>query len=186
MEIAHINPTISLALTKQATPRVLLMAKGEGSDKKNIVFFECDQQCLEGDRWRGSIVSDHDRLRSGLDLALDANDKPRFVYTLDYNIVLAHCDGAECAGEQSSWDLTLVERATDLPPDQIFLWDNCTVGAWVMHDPSLALTASGAPRVGYQIRDISGGFSQPDPTKPGCSAGTDMTWSRITALASYK
>jgi hypothetical protein len=51
-----------------------------------------------------------------------------------------------------------------------------------MHDPSLVVTSGGELRVGYQIRDVSGGLSQPDPTKPRCAAGTDLTWTRLSAL----
>jgi hypothetical protein len=82
--------------------------------------------------------------------------------------------------------LTKVELSGDIPPDEIFLWENCTIGAWFLHSPSLALTKDGKPRVGYQARDISGGVTQPDPTKPRCTAGTDMTWSRLSLMTSYK
>jgi hypothetical protein len=47
---------------------------------------------------------------------------------------------------------------------------------------SIAFTARGEPRVGYQIRDVSGGLDNPDPTKPDCEAGTDMTWSRLARM----
>ena len=42
---------------------------------------------------------------------------------------------------------------------------------------------SGAPRVGYQARDISGGFGNSDPRRlADCRAGTDMTWSRLAVM----
>jgi hypothetical protein len=79
-----------------------------------------------------------------------------------------------------------VERGDDIPADSIFLEWNCTIGAWFLHSPSIALTPQGKPRIGYQIRDVSGaGASNPDPTKPGCTAGTDMTLSRLAALPSH-
>lgn len=115
-------------------------------------------------------------------LALDANGKPRIVYTLDYNIGLLRCDAASCTGAEAPWDLDVVELSTDLPKDDIFLYPNCTVGAWFLHSPSIALTPSGLPRVGYQARDISGGWTTTDPTKPACTAGTDMTLSRLAIL----
>ena len=47
----------------------------------------------------------------------------------------------------------------------------------------IALDASGHARVGYQARDISGGWSNPNPeTEPDCVAGTDMTWSRLAIM----
>ena len=70
--------------------------------------------------------------------------------------------------------------------DRIFLEWNCTIGAWFLHSPSIALTSDGKPRVGYQSRDVSGGVSRPDPTKPRCVAGTDMTFSRLGLLDTYQ
>ena len=70
-----------------------------------------------------------------------------------------------------------------MKPDEIFLWENCIVGAWFLHSPSLALTKEGRPHVGYRARDISGGFNNPDPAaKPDCVGGTDMTWSRFAVM----
>ena len=57
------------------------------------------------------------------------------------------------------------------------------VATWTLHSPSIALDAHGEPRVGYQARDISGGLDNPDPTKPDCEAGTDMTWSRLALMS---
>jgi hypothetical protein len=85
-----------------------------------------------------------------------------------------------------SCDADCLESASfcpSLPTDSILLWDDCTVGAWFLHDPSIALGPDGASRVAYQARDISGGSSQPDPTKPRCVAGTDMTWSRLAVVS---
>lgn len=149
-----------------------------------ISYFACDADCT-GDHWRGSVLSDHDKLGAGIDLALDANDHPRFAHTLDYNIALAYCDEADCTADNAKWDLSKVEYSADMKPDQIFLYENCNVAAWFLHSPSLALTKDGRPRVGYQARDISGGFKNPDPAnKPDCVAGTDMTWSRMAIMPS--
>jgi hypothetical protein len=179
------HPTISLALTKSGAPRIALLTKS-AAEKKQMIYYECNQSCRQGNSWSGTILTEHSALGSGLDLALDGNDHPRLVYTFNYNILLRICDDASCTAEQAVWDDALVESSTSIPADHIFLWDNCTVGAWFLHDPSIALTRKGAPRVGYQSRDISGGFSRPDPTKPGCTAGTDMTWSRLALLPPVK
>jgi len=183
-EVVRMKPTVSLALTRAGAPRVVVLGENEGKPK-NIIYFQCDQDC-SNDHWQGAVVSNHDQIDAGLDLALDANDHPRLVYTLNYNIGLAYCDTEPCGGPTGNWDLTKVELGGEIPADEIFLWENCTVGAWFLHSPSLALTSEGKPRVGYQARDISGGVSLPDPTKPACRAGTDMTWSRLSLLSSYK
>jgi len=147
-----------------------------------LIYFACDTNCKDGNSWSGIILSNHSELSEGFDLALDANDKPRIAYTLDYNIGLLHCDSADCTTEDAAWDLEVVEAGSDMPADDIFLYPNCTVGAWFLHSPSIALTPSGRPRVGYQARDISGGWTTTDPTKPPCTAGTDMTLSRLAIL----
>jgi hypothetical protein len=183
-DAVKMRPAVSLALTRAGAPRVLVLGRMEGG-KRSIVYFACDRDCAK-DNWEGSIISNHDRIGAGLDLALDRDDHPRFVYTLDYNIGLAHCDAARCAVEDAKWDLTKVELSSELPRDEIFLHDNCTIAAWFFHSPSIALDADGRPRVGYQARDISGGLSRPDPTKPRCVAGTDMTWSRLAVMPSHK
>jgi hypothetical protein len=184
VEAVRIQPTVALALTATGAPRVAVLGKNNDGEK-NIIYFECDADCTN-DHWLGAVVSNHAKISTGLDLALDAQGRPRLVYALNYNIGLAYCDQTPCGGPNSNWDLTKVELGSDMPPDQIFLWDNCTVAAWFLHSPSIALTRDGKPRVGYQARDISGGFQQPDPTKPRCVAGTDMTWSRVAVMPAYK
>jgi len=179
-------PSVSLALTKAGRPRIVALGMFEETLKRNITYFACDEDCT-AEGWRGSILSDHEDVGAGVDLALDANDRPRFVHTLDYNIALALCDDADCTAEDAKWELTKVEYGAEMKPDEIFLYENCTVSAWFLHSPSLALTKEGRPRVGYQARDISGGFGNPDPaTKPDCVAGTDMTWSRLAVMPSVR
>lgn len=179
----EVKPQISLALTKAGQPRILFLLKDDAGAKK-AVYFECNDNCTSGDTWTAIVVSDHEKLDSGFDLALDQNDHPRIAFTLNYNIGVTYCDQPSCTAEGTKWDLTVVEKGSDMPPDTIFLEPNCTVGAWFLHDPSIALTPAGQPRVGYQARDISGGWSNPDPTKPKCTAGTDMTWARMALLPS--
>jgi hypothetical protein len=182
-EAVDIHPSISLALTKAGQPRLVQLAKTQDGAKA-VVYFECDGQC-EGDHWTTGFSLTTNALADGVDLALDERDRPRFVISLDYDIVLVSCDAADCSATDS-WQHSYVERGSDIPPDAVFLEYNCNVGGWFMHSPSLAWHTGGEPRVGYQIRDLSGGGpSQDDPSKPGCIAGTDMTLSRLAALPSY-
>ncbi len=186
VDAVRITPSLSLALTKAGKPRIIVLGMFEDTMKRNLTYFACDDKCT-GNGWQGSILSDLDKVGVGVDLALDGNDRPRFVHTLDYNIALAYCDEDNCAAEDAKWDLTKVEYSADMKPDEIFLKENCNIAAWFLHSPSLALTKEGRPRVGYQARDISGGLSNPDPaTKPDCRAGTDMTWSRLAVMPSVK
>jgi hypothetical protein len=182
-EAITMYPATSLALTRSGAPRVALIAKND-EGKKQLIYFACNDNCQLGASWTGTVLTQHDALGSGVDLALDQNDQPRLVYTFNYNILLRFCDDNDCTAESASWDDGLVESSKNIPTDKIFLWENCTIGAWFLHDPSIALTSSGLPRVGYQARDISGGFTRPDPTKPGCTPGTDMTFARLAVLNS--
>lgn len=123
------------------------------------------------------MLSDSDDLQQGFDLALTA-DHPRIALNLGY-IGLARCDDADCAAEGAAWNLDTVEHATDIPTDNIFLFPNCTVGGWLLHDPSLARHADGSPVIAHSARDISAGVMTSDPGEPACVAGTDMLLGRI-------
>jgi hypothetical protein len=118
-----------------------------------------------------------------MDLALDAKDHPRIAYTSGSSIVMATCNDAHCTADDAEWKFESVEKASSMKPDEIITWPNCTVAGWMLNGPSIAIDAEGAPRVGYQARDVSGGFSNPDPTKPACVAGPDMTWTRLSMMA---
>jgi hypothetical protein len=148
-----------------------------------MVYFACDaDDCTADGSFVGSVLTDAQELGAGLDLALDADDRPRIAYTYDDNIALAFCDDADCTAQGAAWDLAKVEAGAEMEPDDIFLEWNCDVAAWFLHSPSVAIGPSGQPRVGYQARDISGGTSNPDPTRPDCVAGTDMSWSRLALM----
>ncbi|MEZ4439842.1 MAG: hypothetical protein R3B72_12175 [Polyangiaceae bacterium] len=176
------KPAVSLALTQGGGARLAMLGE-DTSHQRRIEYWACDGGCADSD-WRGSILLDGQGIGAGIDLALDAADHPRFAYTYDYNIFLAHCDEGDCTLPDAAWGLSRVEAGEEMPPDEIFLYPNCTVAAWFLHSPSLALTPSGLPRVGYQARDISGGWNNPDPVNtPDCVAGTDMTWSRLTTMS---
>ena len=180
-DAVSIAPAISLDLTADGAPRVAVLGQDEASQRR-IVYFACDEDCTSEGAFTGLILSDEHGIGPGLDLALDAQDRPRIAYTLDYNIGLMVCDDADCTAEGAGWDVAKVELGGEMDPDEIFLWENCNVAAWFLHSPSVAIGPSGLPRVGYQARDISGGWENPDPTKPDCEAGTDMTWSRLAMM----
>lgn len=173
----------SLALAKDETPRLIVLGKGEGGEG-HASYHECTGDCLADDGWAPYMqLTDPVGFGAGLDLALDAADHPRVVFTSGSSIVLASCDAARCTANDAEWIFTSVEKASSMKPDEIITWPNCTVSGWMLNGPSLSLTASGAPFVGYQARDVSGGFGNPDPTKPSCSAGPDMAFTRVSSLA---
>lgn len=179
-----IKPAVALALTKNHHPRVALIARN--GDNREIHYQECDADDCSEDHWKGQLLSDNAHIGAGIDLAVDQNDRPRLAYTLGWNIAVVSCSGSDCTGGGDNWTLTPVEKGSDMPPDQIFLYSNCNVSAWFLMSPSLALTPSDELRVGYQARDASGGFGHPDSKNTDCVAGTDMAWDRIAYLPAIK
>jgi hypothetical protein len=175
------RPAIALALTKAGQPRIAVIGKGDDG-VRNVAYLACDDDCTSA-AWEGTALATGDDIGAGIDIALDADDHPRFVYTFDYNIGLAHCEADACEHADSPWGLDKVELGGEMSPDEIFLWPNCNVAAWFLHSPSIAIDADGRARVGYQARDISGGWTNPDPDMPDCDAGTDMTWSRLALVS---
>ncbi|MET0344145.1 MAG: hypothetical protein ABW252_24230, partial [Polyangiales bacterium] len=117
-EAVGMKPAITMALTKAGAPRVAQILKTE-EGKKRIAYFACDADCA-GDNWTGTHIFEADAIHAGLDLALDAQDRPRLAHTMNYNVVLSHCDGV-CTGENAKWDSTYVEKGSDIPADTIFL-----------------------------------------------------------------
>ncbi|HKU39975.1 MAG TPA: hypothetical protein VJR89_17565, partial [Polyangiales bacterium] len=183
-DIEEIRASLAMSLTSRGGPRVLALGQREGG-KRGLFYFECDERCDE-DHWRATLMSEHEELGAGVDIALDAKDHPRFTFTLDDNIGLYACDAADCTIENSPWKLTKVEYAGEVPADSIILWPNCTIDAWLLHDPSLALAPDGSVRVAYQATDISGGVRTVDPTQPACVAGKDMTLSRMAVVSAVE
>lgn len=180
--IQNIDPAISMELATSDKPRLVMLGVSEGV--RNIAYYECDQNCAQGDSWYGGILLSSEEIGAGLDLVLDSADRPRFVYTADYNILLGHCN-ERCSDLDAPWKLTKVEYGSEMKPDKIFPYPNCTVGAWFLRSPSIALGADGLPRVAYRALDISGGTTNPDPTKPPCVAGPDMTFARFMHMSGY-
>lgn len=182
LEAISLSSSVAMDLTSEGEPRLLTLAKSEEGTKQ-LIYFECDEDCTSDTGFTGSVLSTHEDINVGLDLSLDARDRPRFVHTLNYNIFLAYCDDLPCNAQDAVWNLEAVETSSSIPVDDIILYPNCSVAAWFLHTPSMALDASGNPIVGYQARDISGGVHNADPTKPDCVAGTDMTLTRMTYMA---
>lgn len=182
--VSQIFPVVSLALTHNGHPGML----AQGSDDaggRNLIYFECDANCTDGANWflNALIAGDAgDDLGPGLDLALDGAGHPRFVYTADYNILITSCDRNCGQGEEDTWSLEPVELSANIPADGVIPYHNCTVSAWFLREPSLAIGADGLPRVAYRAEDISGSYGPVDPGYPPCNTGADMTLTRFAQL----
>lgn len=186
--VEEVYPAVSLALTAGGGVRLAYL--GVDGGERYLGYYECEADCAaSGDGWAVIALIHGEGTRElgdGLDLVLDAQGRPRLAYTAQGNILVAHCD-VDCAGRSGNddWDLAVGELSGDIPADAIFLEHNCTVGAWFLRQPALALGADGLPVLAYRAEDISGGVTRPDLTRPGCVAGVDMSLTRFTRLASY-
>lgn len=187
--VAEIQPAVSMDLTAAGGVRLAFL--GEDDSARFLAYYECDADCTAEDAsgWTGLALlygEGADDLGDGIDLALDRQDRPRLAYTVSGSILLAYCDG-DCVGRSGAddWALVKAELGNEIPADDIFPYHNCTVGLWFLRQPALALAPSGLPVVAYRAEDISGGWTTPDPGKPACVAGVDMTMTRLAVLGSY-
>ena len=181
--LSEMDPAIDMALTSSGDVRIVLLGESEGGIP-NVTWFECDADCTATNAWRGLEMVASDALGGGLDLTLDDRDRPYFVYTETANIRLAACDDASgCTEPSSPWQITPVELSSDMVADEVIPYEGCTIAAWFLRHPSLALGDDGMPRVVYRAEDISGG-AEPNGPEPDCVAGADMTLGRYTRLDS--
>lgn len=185
--VSEMYPAVSLELTSDAQPRMVGIGDDEAGGR-NLIYFACDTDCTNNENWQLTPLIDGtagDDLGPGLDLALDSDDHPRIVYTADYNILMAFCDQSCEQPTEDSWELTPVELSADIPADEVIPYHNCTVSAWFLRQPSLAIGLDGLPRVAYRAEDISGSYGPTDPDYPSCTTGADMTLTRFAQLGSY-
>lgn len=185
--VSLMYPAISMELTEAGHPRVALIGEDYRYDNQPmLVYLECDVACAD-EEWSGAVLIDGsagEELGAGVDLALDSKGRPRIAYTAASSILMAHCD-VSCTDPGDGWDLTAVELASQIPPDQVIPYHNCTVASWLLREPSLAIGADGLPLVAYRAEDISAPGGPQDPLHPPCAAGADMTLTRFARLGSY-
>lgn len=182
--IEMINPAISMDLTADGGPRVVMLGRDDVGDR-NMVYLACDQDCTRDSSWAGTVLISSNELGAGLDLKLHPKG-PRIAYTADYNILLAYCDSG-CERPDGSWNLAKVEFAGEMKPDEVIPYPDCTVAAWFLRYPNLALGSDELPRVVYRAEDISGGGSgHQDPNKPICRAGADMVFGRFARMTELR
>lgn len=178
-----IDPAISMEVSPQGVVHLTMLGL-DGQNERTLAYFSCKSDCAAAGSWAATGLIIDSRLGAGVDLALTPAGGVRVVYTAASNIFLAHCDADTCSSDDSPWDLAKVELGSEMDPDQIIYRQNCTVAAWFLRHPSIAIGKDGMPRVVYRAEDISGGVKNPDPTKPRCHAGVDLTWARFANLQS--
>lgn len=112
-----------------------------------------------GDDWLALVLIDADASHSlgdSLGLALDQHERLRFAYAAGCSVLFGYGDG-DCVGRSGAedWSLTQVESANDSVADDVFLYESCNEGAWLLRQPTLAITVDGLPSVTYRSEDMS-------------------------------
>lgn len=149
------EPSVDIAVDRNGHPRIAFyqeaMLEGQG---KRLFYLSCDDACLDPARWQ--------RVDLGLgafngqepDIELDAAGRPRIAYA-DWDrggIGFAWCD-SDCGASAARWQHRLVDDR-----DQMYqAWPvayplNCTGGLWNALTPTLALPASGPPRIAFDAK----------------------------------
>jgi hypothetical protein len=182
---ANSDNAFVLRLDASGRPRLALYpGTGDGGDlpPNRLYYLTCDSNCASAANWSANDIGlDNYAGEGGLDLALDAQNRPRLAYRLPAptdELAYAWCN-ANCGTSQSDWHARLVPTTAlaqqqlpidpmqgcpsprcipPIPPCTSAFWD---AGYW----PSLALDPAGHPRIGFDIKHQQFGG--------GCTSGTD-------------
>jgi hypothetical protein len=163
-----------LRLTTSDQPRIAFY---QGTVSSGVLYYlSCNTGCTNGANWSGWGVGG---LTAGNgqnpDLALDGLNRPRIVYREDTpdGLGYAWCT-ANCELNTAVWQVAHVESGVDLDAE----WDilpplSCSTSAWYAgYRPSIALDASGNPRIGSEGKHLHWGGS--------CSVAEDFRSARVT------
>ncbi|PJI53365.1 hypothetical protein CTI14_29605 [Methylobacterium radiotolerans] len=171
---------MAMELTSTGAPRIAMIGTYRNDEKGYLRYLSCDQDCVgeKADKsWSAVTLADNEYLYPGLDLALEGGSRG-WCFRRHGNVYMGVCDTG-CAQDANRWTPKVVEKGDDLLADKVIPYPNCTLAAWFLYDPSIAVRAGGKVAVSYSASDDSGGFSTPDTTKPECKAGTDMIFARL-------
>jgi hypothetical protein len=154
----------------------------DASDRPHMLFYQgvpdsgpgdrlyyvwCDTSCTNAANWGRSSVGLAQTEGTNPDLVLDSQNHLRIAYQKGADgLGYGRCD-TNCESPSANWQHQLAESSSVLDVD----WPlpppaNCSSAYWVGgYRPSLALDASGNPRIGYDALHLHG---------TGCTAGEDF------------
>ncbi len=162
-----------LRLTTSDQPRIAFY---QGTIDAGVLYYlSCNTSCKNGANWAGFSIGSLGAGNGQVpDMALDAQNRPRIVYHEDTpdGLGYAWCT-ANCELNTAVWQFAQVESSADLQAE----WDilppaNCSSAYWYAgYRPSIALDASGNPRIGSEGLHLHGG---------GCTVAEDYRAVRFT------
>lgn len=174
----------SLRLTHAGQPRLILYTGNGSGDLENyqLYYVSCDNNCAEGSGWQFTNLHSQNSSPMNVDLALDAQDRPRFIYQQgDAGAGYAWCN-ASCEVANGQWQGQLVEDARLLQADDpLHPIIGCSEARWTSgHVPQLALDPAGNPRAVFDTKHQYGGV---DTIYGGiCPVDTDVIIARFLMM----
>ncbi|MFV9507019.1 MAG: hypothetical protein AB4911_20915 [Oscillochloridaceae bacterium umkhey_bin13] len=136
----------SLALDGQGRPRATIYPRGGP-----LYYVWCNDACTNSENWEGYELAAGQGSGSYAALALDAQGRPRLVYTDGVaNLGYAWCDNA-CERANHQWRFTQAEDSNVILRElNVPILPECVRGGWFSGKrPTLVLDAQGHPRIGY-------------------------------------
>lgn len=184
---AAYDTRVSLRVDSAGHSRAVLYtgsARG-GLEQQQLYYLWCDAGCTADNSWGAANLHSQNGVPGlTVDLQLDRQDHPRFVYKQgDAGPGYAWCDTG-CESSDGRWRSTLLENAQTLQQDDpVQPIVSCSIARWTSgHLPALALDPQGNPRVAFGTKHQYGGVDT-DPTHGGapCPVSTDVPLARFIA-----
>jgi hypothetical protein len=178
----------SLRLDSQDRPRfVFYTGEATGNlEQRQLYYAWCDGACTDAASWQAADLHTHLGFGWSVDLALDPDDHPHFVYKMgDAGPGYAWCDG-HCESDNGQWHSTLVEGVQSLEQTNPLLAviGGCTESHWASgYLPQLVLDANGDALLSYNaVHTYTGKDARPDHLNEDCGLGDAVGLSRFVAI----
>jgi len=175
----------SLRLDRAGRPRAVVYTGWYvyNVEPQQILYLACDTNCATQAGWRTRNLRAASSSGWSVQLQLDAQDRPRFIYKQgDVAAGYAWCD-ADCLSEGSTWRSTQLE-SRDVLNDSfpVSPFRDCSISTWTSgHIPVLALDPQGNPRAAFVAKhQYSGVDTRPGHVGQTCGVSTDIKLARFT------
>jgi hypothetical protein len=187
-DLLHGSAQYSLQIGNDGYPRLALYVGSNDTGQENdydplsIYYFWCEGPCTGNmTQWFYTKVSIPGSVGGEIDLALDAQNRPRISFLNAAGLAYAWCD-VDCETGSPIWEYKVVESNDSLGDNyEVLPIHYCTVSAWINGNrTSLALDAAGHPHIGYDADHIWSGVYVNEPAK-NCDI-TDITMTRFAYL----
>jgi hypothetical protein len=175
----------SLRLNSAGQPRVVYYSGFYPNDlePQQLYYLSCNVNCADARAWSATNLRTSGGNGWYVDLQLDQQDRPRFVYKMgDVGPGYAWCD-ADCESGNSGWQSKLVEDRAVLERDfPVMPIVDCSISSWTSgHLPKLALDSQGNPHIAFvAMHQYAGTDTRPGHYGEPCPVQTDIKLARFS------